>query len=297
MASWLVVALLTAACDSPTVEPTDAASPESTTAPATTATSVLTSTAAPTSTALPKVTAPPAPGATRITIVCDNTAYDPRLTGAWGFAALVEVSGKNLLFDTGGDGHLLLDNMAALGIDPSALDAVLLSHEHDDHTGGLTALLDTGATPVVYLPASSSSALRESAAAHTEVVAITGPREILPGVFTTGEVGEYIIEQALVVGTDAGNVVVTGCAHPGILEILGRSQELSPGGLALVIGGFHLVETVPPKLARIVAGFRELGVRQVAPTHCTGDTATAAFAWEYGDDLVEAGAGRVIEVG
>ncbi len=233
----------------------------------------------------------------RLTIVYDNSVYDPRLTDAWGFAALVEVSGERILFDTGGDGEVLLANMALLGIDPSSLDAVVLSHEHDDHTGGLAALLDTGATPVVYLPASFSSALRNGTAARTEVVTITEPREILPGVFSTGEMGDYIVEQALVVDTMAGNVVITGCAHPGIVEMVSRANEVSPGEVALVVGGFHLVETTPERIAGIIEDFRALGVRQVAPTHCTGDTARDAFAREYGDDFVEAGVGRVIEVG
>jgi len=233
----------------------------------------------------------------RITIVYDNNVYDPRLTDGWGFAALVEVAGKRLLFDTGGEGAVLLGNMALLGIDPSSLDAVVLSHEHDDHTGGLAALLDTGATPVVYLPASFSSALRNTTAARTEVVTITEPREILSGVFTTGEVGDYIVEQALVIATPAGMVLITGCAHPGIVEMVGRAREVSPGEVALVVGGFHLVEATPSSIADIVAAFRELGVRRVAPTHCTGTTATDAFAREYGGDFIEAGVGRVIEVG
>jgi 7,8-dihydropterin-6-yl-methyl-4-(beta-D-ribofuranosyl)aminobenzene 5'-phosphate synthase len=254
---------------------------------------------APTTTSLPNDTTPPADEGTavRLTIIYDNTAYDPRFAAAWGFAALVEASGSRLLFDTGGEGALLLGNMALLGIDPSTLDAVVLSHEHQDHTGGLAALLHAGAAPTVYLPASFSPGFRESVAARTEVVEITGPLEILPGVFSTGEMGDGIVEQALVIDTPVGAVVISGCAHPGIVDMVRRAQEVSPGEVALVVGGFHLGGATPVQIESIIAAFRELGVRQVAPAHCTGAPATEAFAREYGDDFVEAGVGRVIEVG
>ena len=86
-----------------------------------------------------------------ITIVYDNNSYDQRLSSAWGFSALVEYHDYTLLFDTGGDGQILMENMRILGIDPTQIDSVVLSHAHEDHTGGLTALLDSGAKPVVYL--------------------------------------------------------------------------------------------------------------------------------------------------
>ncbi len=233
----------------------------------------------------------------RITIVYDNYEYDPLLAGGWGFAALVEVRGHRILFDTGGDGEALLGNLALLDVDPLAVGTLVLSHEHRDHTGGLTALLATGATPTVYLPASFSPALKGRVASHTEVMEITAPREILPGVFSTGEMGAAIIEQALVVATPEGAVLITGCAHPGIVEMVRQGREIVPGEIALVVGGFHLVEAGPPAVADIVAAFREMGVRQVAPTHCTGDAARDAFAREYRDDFLAAGVGRVIEVG
>jgi len=267
----------------------------------------------PTATPLPPTATPVSPAATstlppptasthdlggvRITIVYDNVAHDPDLTTAWGFAALVERGDHTLLFDTGGDGPTLLGNMAGLGLDPGPIQAVVLSHSHGDHTGGLEDLLATGISPVVYVPAAFPASFKDSVRARTELVEVTGPLEILPGVHSTGQLGSSIVEQALVVETAAGMVVVTGCAHPGVVSMVRRAREIVAGEIALVMGGFHLGEASQSKMKRIIAEFRQLGVQQVSPTHCTGERAIAAFAGEYGDDFVAGGVGRVIVVG
>jgi 7,8-dihydropterin-6-yl-methyl-4-(beta-D-ribofuranosyl)aminobenzene 5'-phosphate synthase len=92
-------------------------------------------------------------------------------------------------------------------------------------------------------------------------------------------------------------VVVTGCAHPGILAILRRAREVTPGEIALVLGGFHLVRTPEPELGTIVRAFRrEFGVKRVAATHCTGDEAIAAFRDAYGADFIPVGAGKALSL-
>ncbi len=233
----------------------------------------------------------------RLTILYDNTAYDPRLTPEWGFAALVEYEGHILLFDTGGDGSTLLGNAGRLGIDLSPIEAVILSHEHGDHIGGLQALLDDGISPTVYVPSAFSTAVKDSIRDRTHLVEVTGPMEILPGIHSTGQMGSGIVEQGLVMDTSEGSVVITGCAHPGIVEMVRRAKEIVDGDLALVVGGFHLENVGRGSLEGIISDLRQLGVRRVSPTHCTGATAIAMFATAYGDGFIEGGAGRVIVVG
>jgi 7,8-dihydropterin-6-yl-methyl-4-(beta-D-ribofuranosyl)aminobenzene 5'-phosphate synthase len=292
-----LTALLFAACAAAPAA-TTAAAPATTAPAASTTGPVTTTTAEATTTTTVETTTTETEPPLRLSIVYDNTAADPRFGAAWGFSALVEAPGGTLLFDTGGDGALLLENLALLGIDPASIEIVVLSHEHEDHTGGLWALLDAGAAPAAYVPASFSAGFKTRLAARATVIEVTaGPMEILPGVFSTGEIGNGIVEQALAIRTAAGTVVLTGCAHPGIVDIVERAGQVVPGGIALVIGGFHLLEAAPAAIDAVVAAFRDIGVRQVAPTHCTGDAAIAAFAREYGDDFVAAGAGRVIEAG
>jgi 7,8-dihydropterin-6-yl-methyl-4-(beta-D-ribofuranosyl)aminobenzene 5'-phosphate synthase len=99
------------------------------------------------------------------------------------------------------------------------------------------------------------------------------------------------MEQALVVGTAEGLVVVTGCAHPGVVEMVRRAQQVGKGEVALVVGGFHLFGADRGRIAEVIGGLRALGVRRVAPCHCTGDLARRMFAEAFGDDFLPAGAG------
>jgi glyoxylase-like metal-dependent hydrolase (beta-lactamase superfamily II) len=85
------------------------------------------------------------------TVLFDNFWTDDRLQTGWGYALLLETAEHTVLFDTGGDGGVLLENMRLLGKDPMAIDAVVISHAHGDHTGGLEALLDLGIEPRLYL--------------------------------------------------------------------------------------------------------------------------------------------------
>ena len=231
-----------------------------------------------------------------ITIVYDNNAYDARLISAWGFSALVIYHDHRLLFDTGGDGRTLVENMRILGIDPAQVESVMLSHAHGDHTGGLSDFLALGAHPTVYLPPSFSASYKKQVSKVAEVVEVTPGLTIAEGMFTTGEMGRSIPEQALVIQTDQGLVIVTGCAHPGIVEIVEKSKQLFGGQVHLVLGGFHLGGKSKTEIDAIVKDFRRLEVKQVAPCHCTGDQAIAMFADEYGEDFMRVGVGSVIVI-
>lgn len=236
---------------------------------------------------------PTAMGDLKLTILYDNTASDPRLKSDWGFAALVEYGDRTLLFDTGANGSILLDNMRQLGVDPRSIEAVIISHEHSDHTGGLNALLGTGIRPTVYVPSTFSPLFKSQVGAQTKLVEVTDALEILPGVHTTRPVGS-IVEQALVVETRDGTVVITGCAHPGVVEMVRQAQEVVPGKIALLAGGFHLLNMSKSQVQPIIAELRQLGVGKVLPTHCTGDAAIALFRAEYGENYIEGGVGRTV---
>jgi 7,8-dihydropterin-6-yl-methyl-4-(beta-D-ribofuranosyl)aminobenzene 5'-phosphate synthase len=232
-----------------------------------------------------------------LTIIYDNNAYNPELRTAWGFACLVETRAATVLFDTGADGPTLLGNMDKLGIAPQEIDAVVLSHIHGDHVGGLADLLDTGISPRVYAPASFPRSFMESIDTRTPLVEVTDPVEVLPGIHTTGEVGKGIIEQALVVDAPAGLIVVSGCAHPGIVEMVRRAKETLPGDVALVMGGFHLGGADKGQVGQVIDGLRRLGVQRCAPCHCTGDQARRMFVDAFDADCILGGVGQIVVVG
>ena len=89
----------------------------------------------------------------KITVIYDNQAHTVGLKSDWGFACLIEKEGAPaLLFDTGADGEILLHNMEKLGLDPLAIDLVVISHAHWEHMGGLSRLLDRNMEVTVYIP-------------------------------------------------------------------------------------------------------------------------------------------------
>jgi 7,8-dihydropterin-6-yl-methyl-4-(beta-D-ribofuranosyl)aminobenzene 5'-phosphate synthase len=138
----------------------------------------------------------------------------------------------------------------------------------------------------------------EVKAAGGTPVPVGASAEIRSGFFTLGEFGGSIPEQALAVKTPRGVVIVTGCAHPGIVTIVSRAKEIfGKEPLYLVIGGFHLGRASRDEILEIVESFKELGVHTVAPCHCTGDAARSIFAETYGKNSLLVGVGATIEIG
>lgn len=231
-----------------------------------------------------------------ITILYDNQPYDPYLETAWGYAALIQTAEHNLLFDTGGDSAILQKNMHTLRIEPQDIDSVLLSHAHEDHIDGLVSLLSAGMKPQVYLLASFPESFKEEVRSLAPLTEIDSGTSLDWGIYTTGESGGRVPEQSLVVSTPRGLVVITGCAHPGIVQIIEGICATYQQPVYLVMGGFHLEGQSQADIAAIVKEFRRLGVQKVAPSHCSGGGAVLQFKEEYGDDFLMAGAGRVITI-
>jgi 7,8-dihydropterin-6-yl-methyl-4-(beta-D-ribofuranosyl)aminobenzene 5'-phosphate synthase len=236
-------------------------------------------------------------------VVFDNYGHDPELETDWGFGCLIETAQRTVLFDTGADGGILLRNLQALGKDLETIDAVVLSHEHGDHIGGMRALLATGIRPTVFAPAAFPALVKDPWRDKTKLVEVPGtPMQLLPGFFSTGflecPVGmETLVEQALVVETEEGWVVVTGCAHPGVVRLSERAAEATGSELAMVMGGFHLVGSSRGRVEAIINDLRDLGVRRAAPSHCSGDSTRQIFAEAFGDTYIESGVGTVITLG
>lgn len=231
-----------------------------------------------------------------ITIVFDNNPANPSLTTAFGFSCLVEAPGGIILFDTGSDGKVLRDNLETLNLNPSNIDTVFLSHYHWDHTGGLGEFLRLKPDPTVYLPASfPSDFIQEVRKSEAAVVQVDRGREIGEGLYTTGEMSGRVSEQSLICQSPSGLVVVTGCAHPGILNILGKAKAID-AHIFLALGGFHLRQESTSSLEKIMGEFRNLGVANVCPGHCTGDLARAFFEKAYRDHCILGGVGTRIEI-
>jgi len=230
-----------------------------------------------------------------ITVSYDNNPYKERLTTAWGFSCVIRGTEKTILFDTGGDGSILVTNLEELDINPKEIDLVVLSHIHGDHVGGLPSFLRKNSEVVVYLPKSFPKGFKDKVKEYgAKIVEVQEPLKICQEVYSTGELGTWIKEQSLVIHTEKGLVVITGCAHPGIVKIVNKAKDLVKNTVLLVMGGFHLGGESKGEIENIISSFRKLGVSYVGPCHCSGDAARQLFKEEYGKNFINVGVGRVV---
>jgi len=206
----------------------------------------------------------------KITIIYDNEIVKDikGLKAGWGFSCFIQTKEKNILFDTGWDGDILISNMKLLGINPQDIDLVVISHSHWDHSGGLAQLLNLNSSLKTYIPYSFSKHLKEEIKKRSDTYEINKSIEICPKVYTTGEIEGSLLtgkiktsikEQSLIFSTAKGLVVVAGCAHSGINNILNLANKL--GKVYALIGGFH--------------DFNEYNLLKnislIVPTHCTAN--------------------------
>ncbi len=228
-------------------------------------------------------------------ITFDNDSISPDIQPLWGFAAYIELPQKDLMFDTGSDGRVLLKNMAKMGLSASNASRLFLSHPHWDHIGGLDSVIELNPTLPITLTSSFSPRLVANlrSMGH-EVQVIQEPTLIGDGLWSTGAMGE-IGEQGLVISSPKGAILVVGCAHPGIVQMVRRAKELV-GEVLYAIGGFHLFGSNADEIWQVARALKAEGLSFVTPTHCSGDVAKEVFAQVFGDGYIPGGAGRVIEL-
>lgn len=229
-----------------------------------------------------------------ITVVYDNVIYDSTLTADWGFGCVIRTEKDTVLFDTGSNGKVLLANMQKLAIDPATIQSVVISHNHWDHQGGLMEFLAVNARVNVFIPNASSSDLeQEIKSAGAQAIRVDSFRPIGKAIYLSGELKENVPEQSLVVRSGNGLVLITGCAHPGIVHIIEQVRALfALDSIYLVMGGFHLKNESSQSLISIVDRIQQGGVQRIAPSHCTGEPAIAIFQQRFGDDFIRSGVGR-----
>jgi 7,8-dihydropterin-6-yl-methyl-4-(beta-D-ribofuranosyl)aminobenzene 5'-phosphate synthase len=235
----------------------------------------------------------------KLTILIDNYLYkNEGLKTQWGFACLIEGMEKTILFDTGGSRDVLFHNLQQIKVNPEAVEVVVISHEHGDHAGGLLPLLETNPHVSLYMPASVHPQWEpELKKRKAKLTAVTQPIKVCKNVFTTGEMQGPANEQAIILETTKGLIVITGCAHPGIAKMVKNAKKIHNKNIYMVFGGFHLIQKSEPEVKRIIEEFKELGVLNVGPTHCTGEKAIRLFKEAYGENYIKIGVGKVIEIG
>jgi len=234
----------------------------------------------------------------KITTLVDNDVWKKGLASSWGLSLYVEIdSGKErhrILMDTSGSSNVLFSNARKLEVNLSDVEAIFVSHWHLDHCGCLSHVLPLlrQQTPV-YVPSKNTSGIRTIREAEGTPIVCSEPVYLMEGVMSTGEMGGGVSEHSLVINMrDKGLVILSGCAHPGIMNIVKRAQLVSGvSRVYAVIGGFHISSK---REGTYVAEFlHELGVKLVSPCHCTGVDAKDAIADIMKGNCIKNGSGKV----
>ena len=250
---------------------------------------------------------------TRLTILCENTVGVPfGVIGEHGFACYVETAKGNYLFDTG-QGFSIVQNAIALKKDLGAIEAIIISHGHYDHTGGLPAVLQIKGRVGVYGHPDIFVERIWSSEGKTRFIGIQHTRsyletlgadfrlgtemiEIGPGVFLTGEIprknefekgdakmtvclanGEKIQpdplkdDLSLVIDSDKGLILVLGCAHAGMINIIEYAMEkMNRDKIHAILGGTHLGFSNEEQFDETLKVIDKYKIDFIGVSHCTG---------------------------
>jgi 7,8-dihydropterin-6-yl-methyl-4-(beta-D-ribofuranosyl)aminobenzene 5'-phosphate synthase len=252
-----------------------------------------------------------------VTTIVENAAGRADLQAEHGLAVWIDTGRHRVLFDTG-QGDLVLANARALDIGLEQADAIVLSHGHYDHTGGLAGVLSlargarvflhpaalagkyardpNGRCRAIGMPRACQVALSQHPVRSATTERVT---EVVEGVFVTGAVprtndfedtgGPFFLDEActqpdpliddqsLFFDSPQGLIVLLGCAHAGIINMLEYIHRTTGRPIHTVLGGTHLGSASEHRLGQTIEALRRLDVKRLGPAHCTGTAATACL--------------------
>ena len=267
-----------------------------------------------------------------ITTLVEDTTLDGGLLAEHGLSFWIEYGDKRILFDTG-QSDILVRNAKILGINLNDVDAIVLSHGHYDHTGGLSTIPDIALKARIYLHPTATEPkfsrktsgaesigmpyLAKKAVQKGHVVWTAIPAQIFPGISVTGQVprinnfedvggaffvdenykkpDELLDDQTVFIETDKGLVVVLGCAHSGVVNVLEYISNLTRRNkIYAVIGGMHLLNASEERIERTITAFRKYDVQKIGLAHCTGANAFQRFSDTFKERCFTCSAGMNI---
>lgn len=231
-------------------------------------------------------------------IVYDNLS-DNKVEGLeadWGFAVWIDWQGEIVLFDTGTRAEILKNNLERLGLDPGKIGLVVISHAHNDHSGGLESIIkELKQGCEVYLPEPVPEITKNND--NQKFILNDDYKKIADGIWLSEvfmDRDNGIREMAIILEREADLLLITGCAHPGILKIAQGVSHHFPGRrIGLVTGGFHLTGKTKKEVEYISSELKNLGIIKIAPTHCTGGEAIKIFSNSWGDNFLDLNLGAI----
>ncbi|MGC8912144.1 MBL fold metallo-hydrolase [Caldisericum sp.] len=279
-----------------------------------------------------------------IVLAEDSVMYESPYLGQHGISLLIEAQAgrdkKNIIIDVGQNIEALSYNMKLLNIDPSSIDAIILTHCHYDHTHGVAELLkkiNKKEVPIIAHPELFKlnfvespflrhvGVMREDSREHIEenggrLYLTRDPLKVFPGILTTGEVKRQtdfeevgiplktltedgkIVEDRMMDDTSVigvlkdGLVILSGCSHAGIINIVKHSVELTGiNDVLSVIGGFHLIEASYERIKKTVEALVQMNVKLIYAGHCTGFKAQLELYKVFGNRFTPLHTGMILD--
>lgn len=271
----------------------------------------------------------------KITFLVENTVPTPEWKGEYGFSALVTVDNKSYLFDTG-SADALFANAATAGLNLSDIDGIIISHGHFDHTGGLIKALQLAKNKKVYAhskifidryvdtgsdyrPIGSLASQEEIEAQGGNLIFTDNFTEISPNIYITGYIprlnafedagGNFKIKKgdkyiddiieddiSLVIDHPDGLIVISGCAHAGIVNILEYvRKQMGKKKILAFLGGTHLISANDNRINKTISELEKLDIRQLVLAHCTGFHAAAKLYNKFNDKVIKGETGMYFE--
>ncbi len=274
----------------------------------------------------------------KVTCIVENSVrLSTRLWGEHGVSMLVETDAGRVLFDTGQSGEVLGHNLRELGLNLEGIDAIALSHGHYDHTGGLEAALsESGPKPVYAHPDLFNERFGLRPDGSLKLIGIpfgreyleslgasfslgADPQEIIPGVFTTGEIpreepleatgdNRLVVldadgnlrkdplsdDMSLVIVSKKGLVLLLGCCHAGVINTVNHVERTFGDKVVAVLGGTHLASASEERLAATESLLNR--IEHIGLSHCTGLMVIARFVNRFPGKAFPCQVGTVFEI-
>ena len=234
----------------------------------------------------------------KLYVLVDNNPWGS-LHASWGLSIFVEAPSGNVLFDTGPGPDVLAYNAKRIGIDPCNVSAVVISHEHMDHVGGLPYIARHCPGIPIYVPSGVSSSVLSwiKSLGLRDIRVVNTTTIVVPGVYVLPPLWGPPAEESLVINTSRGLVLLVGCSHPGVARIVRYAEQLLGERVLLLMGGFHLAWAPRSKVERVAKELVGLGVEYIAPIHCSGNLIRSILASNYPRHYVGAHVGTVVVIG
>lgn len=235
----------------------------------------------------------------KIRLLAQGSTKWQRLIKHWGLSILID---EDILFDAFGQPGYVIKQFKRFDEDIRKIKHIVISHDDWDHVAGLWKILELNRDVAVYVCPGFKPEIKERIRWYgARLVEVKGVTNIRDDIYASGELegrrgNMNIAEQYLAIKTKDEMTIITGCAHPGIIEIVRHAATAFDKGACTVLGGFHLKDKTAQEMSDIILRLKERGIRRVIPFHCTGRLAQEMLIKEYKNECIIPAEGQAVEI-